>query len=650
MIEVIYSIDCHYPAHPSKVDGMELPKKKQKFKRIEIPESFYEVEFDNEGQPIYSPEQIEFIKIEWNRINEGYYFMNNGIPTFITGDHYYYLNYWTLESGVTPQYRDADRKWFLFYNECKNDKDILGIVRVKKRREGATSQSSCILTKYATTNENTRCGIISKTGRDAEDLFQNMVVYGFRTLPIFIQPRTDGTEDPKKKMIFVKQSKKKKSNTTLYNRREGLNSLIEWRNTALNSFDSGRWSILLIDEASKFPTEVPIQDYWNIAKKTLTEGANKVGFSLMVSTVNPPNNGGQEFKNIWDESDQARHGRGTPSRLVRYFCPADEGYAGFIDEYGYSMKEEAREHILKERSMSKQDQDIRDYPLSEIEAFKFNDVDCHFNLDNIEAQETFLKNNNIPLRRGKLYIDGNDKVQFSDDSSGNWWFYKLPKKPNNFFIKNNIVYPASSAEYGIGCDPFRHSMISGTGSMASAFVGEKLDLTNVDDTGLPIAHYYGRPKMKTMLWKEMLMGALYFGTPVTIESDAGDDYYDYFKTNNELKLNCLPMLGKKPDAVIDSNRKAKTNYNIRGVSSGDAFALGKQLEYAINYIEHHCHKIYFSNLLEELKRYRHDNRTEYDTSVSFMIMLLTLTGQNKANTVTKRTNPLLETFTISNFE
>ena len=110
------------------------------------------------------------------------------------------------------------------------------------------------------------------------------------------------------------------------------------------------------------------------------------------------------------------------------------------------------------------------------------------------------------------------------------------------------------------------------------------------------------------------------------------------------------MLGKKPDAVIDSNRKAKTNYNIRGVSSGDAFALGKQLEYAINYIEHHCHKIYFANLLEELKRYRHDQRTEYDTTVSFMIMLLTLTGQNKANTVTKRTNPLLETFTVSNFQ
>ena len=66
-----------------------------------------------------------------------------------------------------------------------------------------------------------------------------------------------------------------------------------------------------------------ISEYWGIAKKTLTEGANKVGFGLMISTVNPPNMGGQEFKDIWDESDQSKYGRRTPTRLVRYFCPAD---------------------------------------------------------------------------------------------------------------------------------------------------------------------------------------------------------------------------------------------------------------------------------------------------------------------------------------
>jgi hypothetical protein len=640
----IYGIDCEIPQCPAltEVAGHLRIRKDQKFERTPIPESFEDIEFDNENQPIYNDEQIEFIQKEWTRINEGYWFFNNGIPTYITGDNYYYLNYWTLENGGFPEYREADRKWFLFYKECYNDPDILGIIRVKKRREGATSQVSCTYTKLASTKENTRCGIISKTGGDASDVFQNMMVYGFRALPMFMQPRTDGTEDPKKKLTFVKQSKRKVGNKIgLFNKREGLNSFIEWRNTALNSFDSGRWN-LIIDECGKW--EIPIREYWNIAKKTATEGANKVGFHVMLSTVNPPNNGGQPFKELWDESDQFRHGRKTPTKLVRYFCPADEGYAGFINPYGESLKELAKIHILHERSMSKEDQDIRDYPLTEHEAFKFNDLDCHFNLDNIEEQERALKDKPVPLRRGRLYLDGNGMVAFSDDRNGTWLIYKMPKKPNSIEFRGNVMYPTASAEYGIGCDPFRHSITSGQGSMGSAFVGSKLDITDDENTGMPVAHYYGRPKEKRLFWKEMLMGAMWYGAPVTIETDAGDDFFDYFKKENELGKNCLPMLGKKPDAVIDPNRKAKTNFSQRGVTSADPFALSKQLEYCIAYIEKYCHKIMYPDLLLELKSYRHDNRTKFDTVVSFQIMLLTLGGQNKANTVEKRKQPLIEMY------
>lgn len=652
MTELIYGIECQIPESPiqKSIDGFGVSDKKQKFKRVEIPESFYDIEEDEDDLPIYNEDQISFVRREWDRIKNGYWFYNKGNKTYITGDYYFYLNYWLLETGGNPEYRDADRKWFMFYNECVNDDNILGVIRVKKRREGATSQSSCIITKAASIAENTRCGIISKTGKDAEDLFQNMVVYGFRAMPSFLQPRTDGTEDPKKKLTFVKPSKKKKGSKGLFNKREGLNSFIEWRNTALNSFDSGRWSRLLIDEASKWDVSIPIQEYWNIAKKTLTEGANKVGFSLMVSTVNPPNSGGQAFKDLWDDSDQFRHGRRTPSRLVRYFAPANEGYAGFIDEWGFSKLEEAKTHILEERAASKQDQDIRDYPMNEMEAFKFNDMDCHFNLDYIEHQEVELKNTPVPLRRGRLYIDGKGDVKFADDSAGKWLVYKFPKKENSFLVKNNVMYPASSAEYGIGCDPFRHNIISGEGSMGSAWVGEKLDITKEEDTGLPVAWYYGRPKMKDLFWNEMLMAAMWYGCPVTIEKDAGDDYYPYFQKYNTFGFNCLPMLGKKPDSVINPDRKAKVNYLDRGIASADAFALSKQLEYCINYIEHHCQKIKYPQLLEELKRYRHDNRTKFDSTVSFMIMLLTMTGQSRANAAVKRKQPLLETYTADLFK
>jgi hypothetical protein len=648
MIEIIYGIECQVPNCPrlQDIDGSNMPNKAQMFQRIDIPESFYELDVDDEGVTQYSEEQIDFIRKEFTRCREGYWFMNNGIPNYITGGHYFYLNYWTLESGIQPEYRDADRQWFIFERECSLDPTILGIIRVKKRREGATSQCSCILTQKASMTENTRCGIISKTGIDAQDLFTNMVVYGFRALPSFIQPRTDGTEDPKKRLVLVKQSKKKKGNKGLYNKREGLNSFIEWRNTALNSFDSGRWSIILIDEASKYPADVPISNYWDIVKKTTTEGAKKVGFALMVSTVNPPNNGGQEFKKLWDDSNQFKNGRNTPSKLVRYFCPATEGLAGFIDDYGYSIKDKAQEYILA--NYRNNDQDTRDYPLTEEEAFKFNQEDCHFNLNNILAQEQELKDNPIYLRQGRLYFDGDGKVQWADDKAGNWLIYKFPEKPNAWQLKNNVMYPEKTSEYGFGCDPFKSSMTSGKGSMGSAWIGEKFDTTKMDITGHAVAHYYGRPKMKKLFWKEMLMGAMFYGVPCTIELDAGDDYYDYFK-DNETGYNCMPLVGKKPDAAINPDRKAKTNYAIRGVNSGDAFVLAKQLDYGISYFENYCNKIKYPSLLEEAKEYKHHDRTKYDKTVSFLIMLLTLTGQNKAQKEFKKKQPLIETYSVNQF-
>jgi hypothetical protein len=646
--EEIYGIVCQVPEYPmiKDIDGSNLTEKKQKFRRADIPDSFYDLEIDEDGNAQYNEEQITFIKREFERCRDGYFFMNNGFSTYITGDHYFYLNYWTLESGVEPEYRDADRKWFLFYNEVSKDPSILGVIRVKKRREGATSQASCILTKEASMTSNTRCGIISKTGGDASDLFMNMIVYGFKSIPIFLQPRTDGSDDPKKRLVLVKQAKKKKANVGLYNKREGLNSFIEWRNTALNSFDSGRWSRLLIDEASKFPKEVDIVEYWNIAKKTLTEGANKVGFALMVSTVNPPNNGGQEFKNLWDESNQYKHGRNTPSKLVRYFVPASEGLAGFIDTYGMSRKKEAEEFILS--NYRNNDQDTRDYPLNEEEAFKFNQADCHFNLDNILNQEQALRDKPVPLRKGRFYVTGEDKIAWADDSNGNWLIYKFPSKPNNFQNRNNVMYPGNTSEYGMGVDTYRSAMTSGEGSKGSAWIGEKIDSTK-EGSGAIVAHYYGRPKLKKLFWKEMLMASMYYGVPVTIELDAGDDYYEYFKSENDFGKNCLPMLGKKPDAVVDPTRKTKVNHMIRGVASADAFALSKQLEYGINYVEHYCHLINYPDLLDELKRYEHDNRTKYDRTVSFLIMLLTLTGQTKSQQELKKRSPLIETFSVNQF-
>ena len=70
MIEIIYGIECHTPAPPpsKEIDGYGAPKNNQLFNRIEIPESFYEIEHDEDDLPMYDEQQIVFIRREWDRI------------------------------------------------------------------------------------------------------------------------------------------------------------------------------------------------------------------------------------------------------------------------------------------------------------------------------------------------------------------------------------------------------------------------------------------------------------------------------------------------------------------------------------------------------------------------------------------------------
>jgi hypothetical protein len=77
---------------------------------------------------------------------------------------------------------------------------------------------------------------------------------------------------------------------------------------------------------------------------------------------------------------------------------------------------------------------------------------------------------------------------------------------------------------------------------------------------------------------------------------------------------------RTPESAIDKMRR-RTVQKF-GVTSGDSFAMARQLDTCITYIEGHCEKIVFTDLLEELLQYDHENRTPFDRSVAFMISLL----------------------------
>ena len=210
MIEEIYGIKYELPEKPKLIEigNSELDKEEQYFRLTQLPDYLRDVEFDDNGNAIYNEQQEEFIVKEIKRINEGYWFFNYGEPTYITGLHYFYLNYWTLEDGSKPDYREVDRRWFYYQDHCETLNHCFGIVRIKKRREGATSQATCYLVWKSITKKKSFCGIVSKTGKDASDAFIYMVMNGYRSLPVYLKPRAED-EDTKTELVFREKKSRK---------------------------------------------------------------------------------------------------------------------------------------------------------------------------------------------------------------------------------------------------------------------------------------------------------------------------------------------------------------------------------------------------------------------------------------------------------
>ena len=666
----VYGITYKTPEIPAKSKIHSVKSGVQKFRRIEIPDMFNDLEFDDDGAPVYNDEQVDFITKEFERIYDGYWFMNgeDPKPTYITGLHYFYLNYWTLEDGNFPDYRDVDRRYFYYQEHCEKLPQCFGIIRIKKRREGATSQATAYLVWKSITQKKSFCGIISKTGKDASDAFVYMVMNGYRNLPVFFKPRAED-EETKTELVFKKKKDKRKSKTRekgqIFDDDIGLESKINFKNTALNSYDSGRTTALLMDEAGKWPKDVPVNQYWPIVKKTMMRGAIKVGFCLIPSTANDAKSGGEPYKALFDGSMHMEEPY-TATGLYGYFCPAYDGYEGFIDEYGmsiidaptesqkkyiqerYGMKIEsgAKDYLISQRKIIKDkkalSEEIRMNPFDENEAFMIDQKKCYFNAEKIYNQIDFLKEEKVALRRVRLFWKTENTVDWADDPQGPWLVYKIPPKEEQmkFSETDGNMSPGNAHKFVSGIDPFKSSVISGKGSMGVCYVFERLDPSDPSNTCLPIAEYIDRPRLKSMFHDEMLKGAVLWGYKACYENDVGDDFVDYFM-NKGFKQ----YLMRTPESAIDRNRR-KTVQKY-GVTSGDAFAMSRQLDTCIAYIENHCEKIVFPDLLEELLQYDHENRTPYDRTVAFMISLLSGIGVESIKKEVSRAVIPIKTFKIS---
>ena len=87
----ISNIKIGIPKKPSSgIGGIKKGKKNQKWTRNCLPENW---------DVLDAKTKEKFVEQEFTRRKDGYWFMNNGEPTYITGAHYYYLNWCKIDVG-----------------------------------------------------------------------------------------------------------------------------------------------------------------------------------------------------------------------------------------------------------------------------------------------------------------------------------------------------------------------------------------------------------------------------------------------------------------------------------------------------------------------------------------------------------------------
>ena len=201
----------------------EYPKELEKIKTVfdwkEYPAEFQEKWYD-------------YIDNEFKLRDEGFWFNNKGKPTYITGAHYMYLQWSKIDVGK-PDYREANRLFYIFWEACKADNRCYGMCYLKNRRSGFSFMASGEVVNLATISSDSRYGILSKSGPDAKKMFTDKVVPISVNYPFFFKPIQDGMDRPKTELAYRVPASKFTRRKLDVNEKmediEGLDTTIDWK-------------------------------------------------------------------------------------------------------------------------------------------------------------------------------------------------------------------------------------------------------------------------------------------------------------------------------------------------------------------------------------------------------------------------------------
>ena len=627
----------------------EYSKVLQKIKTVfdwrEYPDEFKEKHYD-------------YIDNEFKRREEGFWYINKDVTTYLTGTHYMYLQWSKIDVGQ-PDFRESNRLFFIFWEACRADHRSYGMSYLKNRRSGFSFMASGECVNMATISTDARFGILSKSGADAKKMFTDKVVPISVNYPFFFKPIQDGMDRPKTELAYrVPASKFTRRSITSTDKAEdlaGLDTTIDWKNTGDNAYDGEKLKLLVHDESGKWERPNNILNNWRVTKTTLRLGSRIIGKCMMGSTSNALDKGGRNFKKLYDDSDVTkRNANGqTRSGLYSLFIPMEWNYEGYIDSYGFPVFETPKiktygphgvqikigvlEYWQNEVEGLKQDQDglnefYRQFPRTTKHAFRDESKMSLFNLTRIYEQIDYNEdvNNNVLVTTGSFSWHNGIKdstVLFLPNNNGRFKVSWVPpiELQNKVIIKNGMKHPGNEHCGCFGCDSYD---ISGTvdkrGSNGSLHGLTKFSMEDVPPS-MFFLEYIARPQTAEIFFEDVLMACIFYGMPILAENNKPRLLY-HFK-----RRGYRGFAMNRPDKIW--NKLSVTEKEIGGIpnSSEDikqahAAAIESYIETNVGRLDDGFGDVYFQRTLEDWAQFDINNRTKHDASISSGLAIM---GCNK---------------------
>jgi len=623
-----------------------------KWQKIEYPKELSRLKniFDWKSYPEDQKEKwYDYIDEEFKRREEGFWFYNNNKPTYITGTHYMYLQWSKIDVGA-PDFREANRLFYIFWEACKADKRCYGMAYLKNRRSGFSFMSSAETVNLATISSDSRYGILSKTGADAKKMFTDKVVPISINYPFFFKPIQDGMDRPKSELAYrVPASKFTRKKITANEKLEdiqGLDTTIDWKNTGDNSYDGEKLALLVHDESGKWERPDNILNNWRVTKTCLRLGSRIIGKCMMGSTSNALDKGGDNFKKLYNASDVTKRNRNgqTKSGLYSLFIPMEWNYEGFIDEHGVPVFTTPNrdvfapdgqlidigviDHWNNEADGLKGDQDAlnefyRQFPRTEEHAFRDETKNSIFNLIKIYEQIDYNEemSRTLGISTGNFqWVNGvkDTNVIFYPDPKGRFKVSWVPPQhlQNKIILKNGVKHPGNEHMGAFGCDSYDISgTVDGQGSKGALHGLTKFSMEDAPANSF-FLEYLSRPPTAEIFFEDVLMALVFYGMPILAENNKPRLLY-YLRRRGYRGFSM-----NRPDKIW--NKLSVAEKEIGGIPNSSEDIKQAHAAAIEMYIQDHVGmrqdgsfgSLYFNDLLNDWSRFDITKRTKFDATIS----------------------------------